>query len=222
MTGQDLLDRMELLNQELQLQPSEADVTRGLLALNVAQDYFETYAARRPDLLGSGTGTVVTADGVETTSFPAGLLRVDRLQMLDSNNLPIYNLSRAARTGGHAGSTRWPLYQFLTSTTGKPLVYWTNGTNIYWNPLPDGVHTVRWYGLGAATAITAGGTFAYPDIVALPVAAFAGKLMKLGVEDDPAGLDKLAAGAFDGVLDTLASFNRDGAVALDYTETHNT
>ncbi len=43
---------MELVNQELQLQAGEENVTKGLLALNVAQDYFESLAAQRPQILG--------------------------------------------------------------------------------------------------------------------------------------------------------------------------
>ncbi len=76
MTGQDLLDRMELLNQELQLQSGEVDVTRGLLALNVAQDYFEVLAAGRKNIAGGGTpvSTVSTAAGVESTNYPSGVL----------------------------------------------------------------------------------------------------------------------------------------------------
>ena len=58
MTGQDLLDRMELVNQELQLQSGEADVTRGLLALNVAQDYLESILALHPGMMSDTTGTV--------------------------------------------------------------------------------------------------------------------------------------------------------------------
>jgi hypothetical protein len=57
MTGQTLLDTMELLNQELQLQSGEADVVRGLLALNIAQDHFEASAAKRPNIFGSSDST---------------------------------------------------------------------------------------------------------------------------------------------------------------------
>src|SRR3990170_3160975 len=82
-TGQSLLDRMELLDQELQLQSGENDVTRGLLALNVAQDYLETLLAVIPQVSGDNTTTVVTAASTETTAFPTGYLRIDRMQWID-------------------------------------------------------------------------------------------------------------------------------------------
>ena len=91
-SGQDLLDLMELLNQELQLQTGEENVARGLVALNAAQDAFEGLAALRPKILGSRTGTVTTAANTETTAFPSGLLRVDRKMgnIIDKDALPRY------------------------------------------------------------------------------------------------------------------------------------
>jgi hypothetical protein len=217
-TGQGLLDRMELLNQELQLQSGEADVTRGLLALNVAQDYFETYAAKYPNVVGSSTGDITTTASQEYSAVPTGLLRLDKLQYIE-NSLPKYDLTDVKKVGSHRGSTRWPLFS-SPSTAGKPTAYYTNGTNIYWNVLPDASYTIRYYGFGPAADITAVGTFAYRDIVSFPIAAFAVKLMKIGIDDDPTSLDSLAAGAFTGVLTTLAAFDRDGAVGLEYTQTH--
>lgn len=222
MTGQDLLDRMELLNEELQLQVGEANVTRGLLALNVAQDYFESVAALRAGILGSQTGTVVTASSTEFTAFPTGLLRLDRLQLLDaSTGRPSGELTKLNRTGGHAANALWPLNLVSSNLTGKPRAYWTNGTSIYWDPLPDGVSTVRWYGFSAAANITASGTFAYPDIMAMPIAGFAAALYKGGIDDDPKDVGGLAQSAFGSALDALALFNRDGARGLEYTQVHN-
>src|SRR4051812_32985844 len=105
MTGQGLLDRMELLNAELQLQAGEADVTKGLLSLNVAQDYFESVAAQRGKLFGSAVGTVVTAANTESTAYPTGLLRLDRLQYIDPvTSRPAGDLTPIRRTGGHSSS----------------------------------------------------------------------------------------------------------------------
>jgi len=222
MTGQSLLDRMELLNAELQLQAGEENVTKGLLALNVAQDYFESLAALRGKVLGSSTGTVATASSTESTAFPAGLLRIDRLQVLDATTQrPIRELRPLRRAGGHAGSSYWPLYLFATNTAGMPWAYEATGGAIWWNPLPDTVYTVRWYGFSAASDITASGTFAYPDVVALPIASFATRLYKSGLDDDARDLDALAQSTFGTVLDTLSLFNRDGAVGLEYTQVHN-
>ena len=187
MTGQTLLDTCELLNAELQLQSGEEDVTRGLLALNVSQDYFESMAARRASILGSAVGTVTTTLDTESTTFPSGVLRIDRLQYIDPNtSRPSWDLVPSDRVGGHAINRMWP-YNLVgaTGSTGKPRGYWTNGTNIYWDPLPDGTNTVRYYGFSSASDITAGGTFAYPDIVRLPLAAFAVRILKTGISDNP-------------------------------------
>lgn len=220
MTGQALLDRMELLNQEMQLQSGESNVTRGLLALNVAQDFFEGVAATRGKMFGGQTGTVVTAGQTETTAYPTGLLRLDRMQLLDTNSRPKAELIPLRRTGGHAATGFWPLNVISVSSQGEPQAYWSNGTSIYWAPLPSGVSTVRWYGLQAATDITASGTFLYPDIVALPLAAFAVRIFKYGLDDDGKDVANLAVEAFNPVLDTLSLANRDGAVGLEYTRTH--
>ena len=213
---------MEVLNAELQLQSGEADVTKGLLALNIAQDYFESLAAARPKILGSSTGTVTTTASTETTAFTAGLLRVDRVHLLGaSTSRPEYELRPLRRTGGHAVSLYWPTNIVLTSSTGKPKAYWTNGTNFYWNPLPDATHTLRWYGFSAAANITAAGTFAYPDIVALPLAIYAVKLMKLGIDDAIDDAASIVTEVFDSTLDTLTAFVRDGAVGFEYTQIHD-
>lgn len=220
-TGQSLLDRMELLNQELQLQSGEADVARGLLALNVAQDYFESLAAVRGKIFGSKTGTVATVSQTETTAFPSGVLRVDRLQVLNDAGRPKRELDRLARAGGHAMTSRWPRNITDAVGTGEPRAYWTDGTSIYWNPLPSGAATVRWYGFQAASDITAVGTFSYPDIVMLPLASFACQILKSGLDDPVEELSGLATTTFKGVLDSLENFNRDGSVGFEYTEVHS-
>jgi hypothetical protein len=220
MTGQDLLDRMELMNQELQLQSGEADVTRGLLALNVAQDYFESLAALRPGILGSSTGTVTTSASTETTAMPTGLLRIDKMQLLDSSNKVVRDLYPINRIGGHAGSRFWPWNIISPSGTGSPVGYKDYGGSIYWQPLPDTTYTIRWYGFQRASAITAAGTVVYDDIVALPLAAFACQLMKAGVDDNPQDVSSLATAAFTTALDTLSLTNRDGGKGLNYTQVH--
>lgn len=221
MTGQDLLDRIELINQELQLQTGEADVTRGLLALNVAQDYFETLASAKGKIFGSAIGTVTTTANTESTAFPSGVLRIDRLQLLDANSRPEYDLEPISRVGGHGVNLIWPSNLFSTSSTGKPRAYWTNGSNIYWSPLPSGTHTVRYYGLASAANITASGTFAYPDIVAMPLATFAGRLLKTGVDDPAEDFSGLATQLFQPLMDSLFLFNRDKAEGLEYTRSHD-
>jgi hypothetical protein len=219
-TGQTLLDTMELLNQELQLQSGEDDVTRGLVALNRAQDYFESILAGERGVLGDQTGTVTTANDTESTSFPTGLLRLDSLWRLDSNSRPVYELDPVQDTGGHADNWEWPVSLVNSYSPGTPTAYWTNGRSIYWSPRPDATYTIRWYGLQSASDISAGGTFAYDDVVILPLASFAGRLMKIGVEDDATDLGTLAENTFRPVIKALSNFNRTGPKRLRYRYTH--
>jgi hypothetical protein len=221
MTGQTLLDTMELLNQELQLQSGEADVTRGLLALNIAQDHFEASAAKRPNLFGSSDSTFTQTANQEYTTWPTGLLRLDGLQLLDSSTLrPVRDLTPRFQAGSHAPSNTF-LAQLVTgTTTGKPVAFWENGNKIFWDPVPDAANVIRWYGLQAATDITASGTFLYPDICRLAFATFAVTLLKLGVDDDPGAVSSLSQNLFEGTIDTLASTNRAGARPLNYSYDH--
>lgn len=222
MTGQSLLDRMELLNQELQLQAAEADVVRGLLALNVAQDLFESLLATEPDILGGAVSTVATTANQEYTTFPTGVLRIDGLDYIDpSTSRPAWPLHNLKETGSHA-YFGFDNSIYAVSSGGFPQSYWTNGTRIYWSPLPQAVHTIRYYGFAVATDITASGTFLYPDVVALPVALIATKLMKMGVDDPVQDFTSLAADIMNPTIQTLSRFNRDGAKALEYTGWHST
>jgi hypothetical protein len=223
-TGQDLLDRMELLETELQLQPAESDVNRGLLALNIAQDQFESMVANYPNLMGDTIGTVATSVATESTAFPTGVLRIDRLQYIDATtSRPAWDLKPIKRTGGHSWRKYWPWNVLSVSASpGKPTEYWTDGRNIYWSPLPDATHTVRWYGFQVASNITAGGTFAYPDVVMLPLAVFAVRVLEEGLDDDQTDLVSLAQQTFGPVLAALSNFDRDGAAPFEYTRVHET
>lgn len=217
MTGQTLLDTMEVLNQELQLQAGEIDVTRGLLALNIAQDFFESAAAKRPNTVGSSYGTVTQTANQEFTLYPAGLLRIDRMDYIDpATSRPAWKLAPRYEAGSHSPNSTWVNSLVTSSSTGKPKAYWANGTQIWWDPLPDTTNTVRWYGLQAATDITASGTFLYPDIVRLPITTFAVTILKLGVDDDPGVISGLSQNLFEGTLDLLANPIRDGARGLNY------
>src|SRR5574341_20566 len=221
-TGQTILDIMEVVNQELQLQAGEDDVTKGLVALNAAQDAFEGLASLRPNIFGSDVGTVTTSASTETSTFPSGFLRVDRIQHLDSNSRPDYDLDPIRKVGGHAWNRYWPLSLTSTVTTGKPRAYYTNGRSIYWSPLPDATHTLRMHGFKQQTDLTAGGTFQYPDVVMLPMAAFAARLMKIGLDDPDAALANLAGEIFTPVLAQLGNFVRDGSAGFEYTREHIT
>lgn len=211
---------MELVNAELQLQAGEADVTKGLLALNVAQDLFETLVAQEPNVLGSGVGTVTTTSNVEYTAFPTGLLRLDALDYLDpTSSLPVWGLRHIHQVGGHS-YTLPTLLVSATVTGSNPWGYWTNGTRIYWSPIPNATYTIRWYGFQAAADITASGTFAYPDAVSFPLSVLAARLMKLGVDDTTDDLAGMATEVVGNVIKTLGNFVRDGAAPLRYTRNH--
>lgn len=220
-TGQTLLDTMEMLNQELQLQSGEADVTRALVALNRAQDHLEAMAAGYGKSLQSTTAISQTAN-VHYTARPAGLLRIDRIQLLDSNSRPLYNLDPDKRAGGNAIGWSWPQTLGLASTgTGKPYRYSYDRTNFYWTPVPDAANNLLVYGLVAAADITAGGTFAYDDVLILPLAGFATRLLRAGVDDAVQDVGMVAQEAFGPVLKSLSLANRDMAGGLEYRKSHS-
>lgn len=217
-TGQSILDLMEVMDRGLQLQSGETGVVLGLRAVNAAQDYFESLLAVEPNVLGSTVGTVTTTADTETTTFPTGLLRVDRLQFIDPNtSRPSWDLDRVGYTGDYYQSSS---QTYNVATSGRPVRYWTNGTNIYWDPLPDATHTVRYYGFKATSDLTAGGTFAYPDIALMPVATYATMLLRVGKDDDPTGTMTTSMEVFRATIDALSRFNRDRAPGYDYRYIH--
>lgn len=223
-TGQTLLDTMEVLFPELNLQTGEGDVAKGLIALNRIQDLFETYAATYPDFKGDQVGTITTTASVEYTAFPTGLLRIDGLDFLDPVTLrPSYELDPLSKRGGHAHTSSWPHSLYYTSGSGgRPSAYWTNGTRIYWSPLPDAPHSVRWYGFSAASDITAVGTFAYDDQCILPFAMLAVKLIRVGLDDSVVELSDFGAETFNTLMEALSGFRRDGSGSYQYRYRHDT
>lgn len=222
MTGQTLLDIMEDLNAELQLQTGEGDVTKGLRALNAAQDMLETIMAQHPQVRGGTVGTVSTAASTESTAFPAGLLRLDGLWYVDAaTSRPAWKIKPIQETGAHSGQAYW-FTSAASLSTGKPQAYWTNGNYFYWDPLPDAIYTIRWYGFQGLADITASGTFGYPDVCAYPVATMASRIVKVSLDDAPVDLIGLAKELFGPLVDALTNFKRDGAQEFTYTERHET
>ncbi|PCH83458.1 MAG: hypothetical protein COC02_04000 [Rhodospirillaceae bacterium] len=221
-TGQSILDLMEVMDRGLQLQSGETGVTLGLRAVNAAQDFFESLLALQPNVMGSGVGTVTTAASTEATTFPTGLLRIDRLQFIDpSTSRPAWDLERIGPVGGYYQSQLGnALLAYNASTTGRPVRYWTDGAKIYWDPLPDATHTIRYYGFTVASDLTAAGTFAYPDIVLMPLATFATKLMRVGKDDNLEGVSGTLGEVFQTALTALTRFNRDRPPGYDYRYLH--
>lgn len=219
-TGQSVLDRMEVLHPELQLQVGEADVTRGLIAANMAQDYMEAVFALHPGLFGDTVGTITTTADTETTTWPTGLIRLDKLQRLDSNGRVVADLDGVQQAGGHAPTSDW--LTTSSAITSAPTAYWTNGRAFYWDPIPDAVYTLRWTGLQQQTDITASGTILYPDICLTPLAAFAVKVIRIGLDDDASQLTQLAAELFEPVVAALSTFRREQPKAMVYRYRHTT
>ena len=153
--------------------------------------------------------------------MPTTLMRLDRLQYIDAGtSKPAWDLDRVGATGDYYQSSV-PLVTAPT-TTGKPVKYWTNGKTVYWNPVPDAVYTIRYYGFVSASDITAGGTFSYPDMALMPVATFATQLLRSGKDDDVTSITHLGMQVFSPVIQALGRFNRDRAPGYDYRYTHST
>tara|TARA_R100001086_G_scaffold156162_1_gene83524 strand:+ start:310 stop:987 length:678 start_codon:yes stop_codon:yes gene_type:complete len=222
-TGQTILDLMEGLDASLQIQDGESGVRKGLIAANAAQDYLESILALEPNNYGSTFATVTTTADTESTTFPSGLLRLDRLQYINpSTSRPIWDLEFVGYTGDQYGpASTYPSLQFDASTTGKPRRYWTNGSVILWDPVPDAVHTVRYYGLVAKSDITASGTFDFPDIAMTPVAQYAVELLKVGTDDAVDSISAFGQKTFEPFLRWAGRFNRDRAPGYDYRYYHS-
>jgi hypothetical protein len=222
-TGQSVLDRMEILHPELQLQTGESDVAKGLIAVNIAQDYFESILALHPGVLGDTVGTVTTTANQETTTYPTNLLRLDKLQYIDAaTSRPSWDLDPLYGDGSHAGLTVADWLATPTATTGAPKAYWTNGRSLYWAPIPDATYTVRWYGFQQQTDLTASGTFQFPDICLTPIATFAVKAWRIGLDDATDQLQALAQDVFEPVVTALKGFRREGPKPLVYRYAHGT
>lgn len=220
-TGQDLLDRMAIFHPELEITTGGKDVTRALLALNMAQDYMESVFALQPKILGDATGTVTQTANTETTTFPVGVLRLDKLQYLDpSTNLPVWDVDVRRGTGSHAPSALWPLSLNSSLTAGKPVGAFTNGRAIYWDPIPDTTNKLRWYGFQIASDITTSGAVAYPDICLTPLANLAVQILRTGLDDDTSSYVNFTEQLFAPVVKVLAGFIRDSAPSLVYRRVH--
>lgn len=217
-TLQDAFDYAELLNRELQLQSGEADVAFGIRAANIAKDHFEGLIAQTPGLLGDSIGTVTTSASTESTAFPSGLLRLDRLQYIDpGTSRPAWDLVPLKRAGGHVNAQPVPLLSSPVTSEGRPAAYWTDGSNIYWSPLPSATHTVRYYGFVVASDFSAASdTFPYPDIVRPAFGAFIAQVFRMGLDDAVPDLDALTQRFFGSIVATLSNFRRESASPPSY------
>jgi hypothetical protein len=187
----------------------------------MAQDYLESVLALHPQSFGDSIGTVTTTPSSETTPFPLDVLRVDALWRLDDTGRPLYQLDLVQKAGAHLPSEAWP--QSISSLSfGEPLAAWTNGRSFFWSPVPRAAYALRWYGLQAQPDITVAGTITYPDICLTPLATFAAKLIRTGLDDSTGQLDALADALFTPVVAAMKGFRRDRPQTLTYSQVHTT
>lgn len=223
MTGQTLLNYMELVDPELQLQSGEANVVRGLLALNIAQDLWEAMLAGEAETRTQALPSAFTTTAnQEFTTIPTGYLRTDRLEFIDPTTSKVAWEIVNVRS---QGQTRIPAFAWAFApapTTGKPKYYWNNGTQYWWQPTPDATYSVRFYGLTSATDITASGTFLFFDVVAFPLATLAAKILMTGLGDDTKDVDALAGEVMTPALKAYRAFNQDRAPGFEYRYRHST
>jgi len=217
--GQDLLNRMEILHPEMQLQPGETDVIKGLTCANIAQDYLESVLAMYPQCYGDSSGVLTTTPGQETTPFPLDVLRIDALTRLNELGVPVSPIWMAQDAGGHLPTATWP-WSLGSSSFNTPTSAWPTGRVIYWGPIPDLAYSVRWYGLQQQADITVSGPILYPDICLTPLATFACKAYRVGLDDSAAQLTSLAGDLFEPVIKVLQGFRRDRPKILTYSQVH--
>ena len=227
MTIATVLGKMSVLDNELDISSGGADETREISALDMAQDVFESIIANHPDLLGTVATTTTTAD-TEATAWPTGLMRIDtmwKINTASTPNLPQWQIDVIQDVGGHMVGAGWPYNAALGFPGGKgaPRGCYTNRANLYWQPLPDAVYTVRINGLYAATDISSrSATFAYPDQVSNAMAACAVRFMAMGVADPSDDMKALADELFAPAINMLRQPTRQRPQSRQYSRVHTT
>lgn len=223
MTIADVLTKMGVLDNELDTSVGGADETRALAALDMAQDAFEAVIAGVPEILGT-VSTLSTTANQENTTWPAALMRVDALWLVNAQTgLPAWELQEIQDVGGQsAGSPLWPT-TLVSANPGQPWGYFTNRANFYWAPVPDTVYTVRVYGYYEKTAITSRSlTFELPNQVASPMASFAVRMMSIGVGDSEEDTRRLANELYTPVIKMLQSPSVQRPQSRVYSRMHTT
>lgn len=221
-TVADLLDVMSMLDNDLIATSGGTNEAQCIKALTQAQKYFETVCAMFPKVYQS-TVNVVTAAQTETTVWNTKLRRLDALWLLDANGQPIRKMERIDEVGGHVPSLPWPLQIILAGGVGAPGGYYANMTNFYWLPLPDGVYSLRVYGLLAQNSfVDRTSDFNYHDYTQLAIAQFAVKLLHIGTDDGVDDYDALANQLFKPLIRSLHKFDRSGPRGRTYTRVHET
>ena len=234
MTVAELLARMAVFDSELRTGSGAAHEAIGTRALNMAQDAMEAIIATVPKAMQTHS-TLTTTANVEGTDRPNDLstgeqlLRLDALWMLDSSSHPLYMLDKTTIVGGHYPQAPPPLNLLITTVspaTGRPRKYDDEGPggSLLWNPIPDAVYTLRWYGFQTKTTLiapsTASANFAYPDIMADIIAAGAVRCIRIGKDDPTESVQALIAEMRPWVMKALRGHNRQGPSPRRYTQVH--
>lgn len=220
--GQLLLDHVNDVIAEIDVQPTEDDVSRALRSLNRAQDLIEMLISTIP-LVRSMLGTkenIVTAANGESTAAPAGFITIERLQFINPDtSLPSYDLDSIPWVGGSSINGGDPLLSVALGK-GPPRQYTMFGGDVYWSPIPDAIHTVRVWGFKVAADIAVGTTWDYGDEMIMPASAIAARIFKMRIDDDP---DEIIRFANDNLAPVLAQMRRrwsDGPDYFRHTEIH--
>lgn len=202
MTIQTIFNRMMLHDNQLDLVSGGDDVARGLVAVNLVQDWWEMVAAGIPRLCQT-YDTLLTVTDQEHTVRPTGLKRIDALWMLASTGRQAFKLDTIDMDGAQSGGGLSTLLDLVVgggpTGAGQPREYYDGGRGgrILWSPIPDAVYTLRAYGLWEVADYTAAGdTFGYPDEVALAMVPFATKLFRVGLDRDTEKTQSMAEAAF--------------------------
>lgn len=229
MTIAAILAKMQVLDNELDIAVGGADETRAIAALDMAQDVFESIVANHPDTLGK-ISTITTTANTETTAWPTNLLRLDNLYMMNTQvtpNQPQWEIEIIQDVGGQAMAAPYPwlsgIVGFASSGSGAPTKAYTNRQYLFWAPIPDQAYTLRAYGFSSETDITTRSqTFAYPDLVSVPMAAYATRLMEMGIDDPSQELKDLADEIYGPVLNMLRQPTRQRPQSRAYSRIHTT
>lgn len=222
-TLQDVFDAWEVLDNERSLQAGEDDVTRGIRTANIVRRWWETAMANR-GVAGRTYGEMSTTANQEYTTWPTGLVRLDKVQLLSgSGGSVVRDIELSEGVGSHAPNLPWPALS-VPSGTGAPREYSPTPMHRFlWAPTPDTVYYIRYYGVIQNSAFTlASNTFPWGDNVINAFAALAARVFRTGLDDDLSNIALLADELFGRILDQMDRAVRvepEGRVYRDYHDT---
>lgn len=223
MTVAQILAKMLVLDNELDIGAGGADETRAITAIDMAQDAFEGVIANVPDLLGT-VGALATIAVNEATVWPSTLLRLDNLWLLDSSGKQRWQINVIQDVGAQTPNAPWPFNaSSVSSGNGAPTDCYTNRANFYWRPIPDAIYNLRAYGLYAKDDLEVrGDVLEYPDLIGLPLAAYGVRLMEMGIDDPSEELKALADETFNPAISALKRPVRQRPESRVYSRVHTT